>query len=262
MSYSPITNQEIQAGAPLDTLLLNKIKGNFEAHVSDLSNKEDTIETQGLAIDTIEQDLAAKQITINGQTLTLSNHDALLTSHTNSIASHQATLTAHINSLSDINNTLTSHTSLLTTHGNQLTNLDSEVQGMAANPIPVAVSVKTASYTIPAGRYAKIVVNLEGSATFTIGGATALRGTQNSVIASDNISTTSGQETIDAFGTVGTRTALLTRSSTASNPATANGTAFNETTDQKTVVAEFTLPTGTVINGTGTWRATVMEFTV
>jgi hypothetical protein len=111
---------------------------------------------------------------------------------------------------------------------------------------PVAVSVKTASYTIPTGRFARILINLEGSATFTIGGVTAIRGTQNSVLASDNLRTNTSLSNI-----------LVTTTDT--NPTT-TGAAFTETTDQKTVIAELWLPSGTVINGTGTWRAVVMEY--
>jgi len=111
---------------------------------------------------------------------------------------------------------------------------------------PLAVSVKTASYTIPTGRFARVLINLEGSATFTIGGVTAIRGTQNSVLASDNLKTNTSLSN-----------ALVT--TTASDPGTA-GAAFTETNDQKTTIAELWLPSGTVINGTGTWRAVVMEY--
>lgn len=113
---------------------------------------------------------------------------------------------------------------------------------------PLAVSVKTASYTIPTGRFARVLINLEGSATFTIGGVIAIRGTQNSVLASDNLRINSS-----GFGPNG---ALHT---TTDNTGT-SGTAFTETTDQKTIIAELWLPSGTVINGTGTWRAVVMEY--
>jgi hypothetical protein len=109
---------------------------------------------------------------------------------------------------------------------------------------PLAVSVKTASYTIPTGRFARVLINLEGSATFTIGGVTAIRGTQNSVLAGANLRTNT---TIS--------NALITTSS----PGTV-GAAFTDTTDQKTTIAELWLPSGTVINGTGTWRAVVMEY--
>lgn len=116
---------------------------------------------------------------------------------------------------------------------------------------PSSVAVKTASYTIPAGKYARVVVNLEGSATFTIGGVTALRGTQNSVLASDNIKLSVVASSLGALGTHLTGAAA---------DLGAAGGAFNETTDQKSVTETLWLPTGTIINGTGTWRAVVMEY--
>lgn len=115
---------------------------------------------------------------------------------------------------------------------------------------PVSVSVKTASYTIPAGKYARVLVNLEGSATFTIGGVTAIRGTENTVLASDNLRTvTPASQQSNALYT-----------STGETSASAVGGAFNESVRQTAITAELWLPTGTVINGTGTWRAVVMEY--
>jgi hypothetical protein len=110
---------------------------------------------------------------------------------------------------------------------------------------PDSVSVITSSYTIPAGKYARVVVNLEGSATVTINGTTALRGTQNSVLASDNLA-------VRVSGA--TEGALINDGGTGS---VSLGAAYNETTDQKTVISDFWCPTGTVIGGTGTWRAIV-----
>lgn len=111
---------------------------------------------------------------------------------------------------------------------------------------PVAVSVRTASYTIPAGRYARVTVNLEGSATFTIGGVTALRGTQNSVLGSSPVGTNSGSG--------------VNSIAVAQSPSTNSGAAFSSATMQQTVTTDIWLPAGTVINGTGVWRATVQEF--
>lgn len=113
---------------------------------------------------------------------------------------------------------------------------------------PVSVSVQAGIYYIPAGYYARVVVNLEGSATFTINGTIALRGTQNGVLASDNLKLTDPGSGY-AVG------ALYMH--TAGGAPGAAGAAFNETTDQKTVVAEYNLPTGTAINGSGVWRAVV-----
>lgn len=114
---------------------------------------------------------------------------------------------------------------------------------------PVAVSVRTASYTIPTGRYARVLVNLEGSATFTIGGVTALRGTQATVLSTNVIRFTNVS---------GGGQSLNTANQSSAN----NGAAYTSTTQQETVVAEMWLPAGTVINGTGTWRAVVQEYNV
>lgn len=118
-------------------------------------------------------------------------------------------------------------------------------------PSPASVSVKTAGYTIPLGRYARAIVNLEGSATFTIDGVTALRGTQNSVLGSDNLR-------LATTGTTPSSGALFT--ATSDTAVTAVGTAFTEATDQKTVVQDVFLPPGAVINGTGTFRVIVEEY--
>lgn len=112
---------------------------------------------------------------------------------------------------------------------------------------PVSVSVQAGIYYIPAEYYARVVVNLEGSATFTINGTTALRGTQNGVLASDNLKLVSESSMTNV---------LAVNNNPNMFPGTAGG-AFNETTDQKTVVAEYNLPAGTAINGTGVWRAVV-----
>ena len=115
-------------------------------------------------------------------------------------------------------------------------------------PNPIAISVKTAGYTIPANRYARAVVNLEGTATFTIDAVTALRGTQNSVLGSSAMD--GSLANVSEFG-------INVQTSTASWGGAA---AFTSATDQKTVVQDFFLPSGTVINGTGTWRAVVEEY--
>ena len=128
------------------------------------------------------------------------------------------------------------------------------------NNQPTAVSVKTGSYTIPAGKYARVVVNLEGSATFTINGATALRGTQNVILSGAALS----QEAQNETGGGGSRqyNKLLTGTivqTAGSIDLRSNVLSFG-TNDQKTLTETLWLPTGTVINGTGTWRAVVMEY--
>jgi len=123
--------------------------------------------------------------------------------------------------------------------------------GGSAGQNPESVSVITTSYTVPAGKYAKLVVNLEGSATFTVNGTTAIRGTQNSVLGSSPIQTESrGTPSVNHMLTTGT------------NNVGSSGAAFVSATDQKTVTTEINLPAGAVANGTGTWRALVMIFSV
>lgn len=131
------------------------------------------------------------------------------------------------------------------------------------NNNPLSTTVRTASYTIPAGRYARVVANLEGSATLTINGTTALRGTQNSILSSSGLITQT--QIINAgFGGVSTNFSgqVLMTGAGVNNGGTNNfgSAAFTSGTDQKTVVQEFWCPTGTVINGTGTWRAIVTEY--
>ena len=114
---------------------------------------------------------------------------------------------------------------------------------------PTSVSVKTASYTIPVGRYARVIVNLEGSATFTINSVTALRGTQYSILSSSPLNTAN----VGGSGPIG----LASTTSPSINQL-----AFNSATAQETVVQDIWCPTGTVISGTSTWRAIVEEYTI
>jgi len=134
------------------------------------------------------------------------------------------------------------------------------------NNNPSSTTVRTASYTIPAGKYARVVANLEGSATLTINGTTALRGTQNSILSSSSLQfQTQGNFTYSAagFSTSGNANKLITTTAgDASVSGNAPTSAFSTTTDQKTVVQDFWCPTGTVINGTGTWRAIVTEYNI
>lgn len=125
---------------------------------------------------------------------------------------------------------------------------------------PVSVSVKTAGYTIPAGRVARCIVNLEGAATFTIDGVTALRGTTNSVIVPNgNSYRTSGTPTgLNASTQPGLP--LAANGTTTGTASTAVVTVYGTDTDNKTTIAEVRLPAGTVINGTGVFRVVVEEY--
>jgi hypothetical protein len=127
---------------------------------------------------------------------------------------------------------------------------------------PASISVKTASYTIPAGRYARVLVNLEGSATFTINAVLALRGTQNSVITSNsNVYVSTGVPALLVPIPPGQLHVSSGNWST-SNSASTTAPLYANATDQKTVVQDFWCPTGTVISGTLTWRAVVEEYTI
>lgn len=131
------------------------------------------------------------------------------------------------------------------------------------NNNPSSTSVKVASYTIPAGKYARVVANLEGSATLTINGTTALRGTQNSVLGSSGMITQTQNINASVTGgnTLFSGQVLISGGGAPTGGTNNSGNAaFTSATDQKTVVQDFWCPTGTVINGTGTWRAIVTEY--
>ena len=132
-------------------------------------------------------------------------------------------------------------------------------------PNPISISVKTAGYTIPANRYARVSVNVHAGGTFNIGGVTSLSSLTATwtVLASDNLTAHTLSATSNNGFTNSTIGRLLTGGSNADFPA-ANfvGNAFNESTAQfnTSVTEQYFMPAGTVINGTGTWRATVEEY--
>ena len=121
-------------------------------------------------------------------------------------------------------------------------------------PNPVSIAVRTAGYTIPANRYARASVNVHVGGTFTINGTTALSSFANtwSVLASSPIQTI-------LFGG-GFGFSHIATGQASSQPS--NGAAFSSNTarSENSVTGEYYLPTGTVINGTGTWRAVVEEY--
>lgn len=114
-----------------------------------------------------------------------------------------------------------------------------------AQKSPSSISVVTGSYTVPAKKYVRAIVNIEGTGTFTINGATALRSTQVNVL------TSSVLRVNNQGGGTSLSTGLLGGSTVDT------GAAFSFASDQKPIVAEVFLPSGTVINGTGTWRAII-----
>jgi len=150
---------------------------------------------------------------------------------------------------------------------------------------PVSVSVKTASYTIPAGQYAYVVAYLQDGGSFTIDGSTVLvsksgglsarsgtlTGGQSFTVAANNrwegqilytsgtnvsiggVSITSPSGTM-VTGIVLGPSAVITHTGT--NQTVYSGVEIPE--ENFTEISEgFWVPTGTVINGAGDWRATV-----
>lgn len=131
------------------------------------------------------------------------------------------------------------------------------VSGNQTQKIPTEVSVKTSSYTIPVGKYCRIVVNVVGTGAFFINGSLSLQGQQWTVLGSDNLSTRVTQNNF--FGNPIER-GLITVGTSNGTPSFGTGSGFNESTAFQSHVAEFILPSGTVISGSGTWRAVVEEY--
>jgi hypothetical protein len=129
---------------------------------------------------------------------------------------------------------------------------------------PASVSVKTTSYTIPSGKFARLIVNLEGSAQFTINGVVALRGVQSTVLSSSLLRVqVKPYESRNIFGTsVPTnQNGLLTNESGSTITNTpAPSAAFTSTTDQKCITQEVWVSSGTVISGSGVFRIIVTEY--
>ena len=120
---------------------------------------------------------------------------------------------------------------------------------------PVSVSVKTSSYTIPAGKYAYVTANAIGSATFKIGGTTALSGSSTT----QTTNTSSALRYGTASGGVFSTERHLLSNSAGDYADTPHGDAFGyaSKTFNEVATASYWLPAGTVISGSGTWRATV-----
>jgi hypothetical protein len=158
---------------------------------------------------------------------------------------------------------------------------------------PVSVSVKTGSYTIPAGNYARVLVECDSGGTFTIDTVTAV-----TTAAFVNIDLAAGSADLNHTVPTGFRS-IVSVATTGADTITVNGNLLLSSTTpgfynsqlpnieigpggnvlitnsiggSKSIVgvsipsnathrqAEFWLPSGTVINGTGTWRAVVMEY--
>lgn len=158
---------------------------------------------------------------------------------------------------------------------------------------PASISVKTASYTIPAGRYARIVAECDSGGTLTINAVTAITtaafvniDTQNTnsfntitytVPANYNadlflVHSGTNQYVISGNIAIGNNTSnspvnvplgpagslLGNYSQTGFASITGYATPSNATNRQ----GQFFVPTGTVISGTGNWRAVVEEYTI
>lgn len=154
---------------------------------------------------------------------------------------------------------------------------------------PVAVSVKTAAYTIPTGRFAKVYVECDSGGQFTINGAVAVDtdpfiniDTTGGIIVTYTVP--SGYYATFASAGAGAGYVYFNGNSNASFYSSSNNSAdipgatvgpggsittsgnsgqiagvaipSNATNRQ----AEFYLPAGTVISGSGNWKAVVMEY--
>lgn len=155
---------------------------------------------------------------------------------------------------------------------------------------PVSVSVQTSSYTIPANNYAFITANVRNGGSFTIDSNTVLQSSlavDGAVAAvSETIDDTPGYTVpagyrFEGFYTPTTGTGNLivdgnTVYSSVSNTVELKvgpgdqvrtnssaitgiiwGFALRENEPESNVTASFWVPSGTIINGSGTWRATV-----
>lgn len=150
---------------------------------------------------------------------------------------------------------------------------------------PASISVKTASYTIPAGRYARIVAECDSGGTLTINAVTAI--TTAAFVNVDSSITNNNLTYTVPTGFLAKLT--LTRGG---NSFTINGNAApadniqyefgpsggvsigTDVLGTKSIQGvavpsnatnrqgQFFVPTGTVISGTGNWRALVEEYTV
>lgn len=117
---------------------------------------------------------------------------------------------------------------------------------------PLSVSVKTGSYTIPAGRYAFISANLVGgSGIFQIDGNTAMQSVTNTT-AQTTLSSSSLRAVNNSIGgAINPSLGEITNPSTGSGHSDA-GAAFSASTATFTDVqisnGNFWVPTGTVLN--------------
>jgi hypothetical protein len=151
------------------------------------------------------------------------------------------------------------------------------------NNNPSSTTVKTTSYTIPAGKYAQLYVECDGGGSFTINAVTAVITAAVVNVDSFNVSANvtytapaTGWASLYVSGNTGmTINANITNLTAATGVQIGpSGTATAATGSSQSCSvtgvfyphiptnrqATFWVPTGTVISGAGNWKATVMEF--
>lgn len=160
---------------------------------------------------------------------------------------------------------------------------------MPFNNNPSSVSVKTTSYTIPAGKYAQVYIEADSGGIFTIDGVSAV---VTAAFVNIDVGSTAGLS-ITYTAPTGYRSKITTiaqaattyslNSNASSSQPASTYTQVNEVGPSGTVLvagatgfqyvqgvaipsnatsreATFWLPTGTVISGSGNWKAVVQEF--
>lgn len=160
------------------------------------------------------------------------------------------------------------------------------------NHRPSSTTVRTSSYSIPSGKYARVIVQVENGGSFSINGSTALTSDDGDVISvgvsSSNPSyvvpsgyTFVGQAgggsvngvTIDGnelFSTAGDSRYNQINAGGGSTVAVSSsggtvyltGYATKNCFESSKSTAEFWIPNGATINGSGSWRATVEEYDI
>lgn len=151
------------------------------------------------------------------------------------------------------------------------------VSGNQTQKIPTEVSVKTSSYTIPAGKYARVVVEcysggdffINGNAALTTGPTTPLKFESGLSSLSYTVPTgyilSLGTTSASSINGVALSSNFISSGEFPGGTLFTGGTFKNVTgvlkqTNATHKEAEFILPSGTVISGSGSWRAVVEEY--
>ena len=158
------------------------------------------------------------------------------------------------------------------------------------NNNPAGVSVKTASYTIPAGKYAQVYVECDSGGIFTLNAVSAV--VTAAFLSVDQLATSTTTYTtpagymsiVSAYGGAagsfninsnGFNTTAATTYTNSYNLGPAGTMLINGGAGATAAVqgvampsnasnrqATFWIPTGTVISGSGNWKAVVQEFNI